>query len=342
MSYLPDLVTSKISEVGVPASAEFFGVNEDVINGWAKGTKAIPLKAVEKVFDPTTVPAKPKLEDCLWEGRKVAIVLPWYKSVSPLTAFSIMGLIDRQKTAIMLNFGDAFIVHTRNTLAEHFLKTNVEWMLTVDDDMVLPWGNAAWFNNYSGFRVPDKFAGQHTINRLLSHGKTLVGALYFGRWEKGKAVYAEATADPKEAAFAHKGPHDIIRPTRWVGTGCMLIHRTVFTDIEKKFPTLARNDKGSGGQWFTPSEHDLRKGTEEALAILNDNLTSEAARLAKVTEMLGRASKASNYNSNLGMGEDVTFCIRAAAAGHQPHVDLGLLCGHQGSKIYGPRPGDAL
>ena len=35
------------------------------------------------------------------------------------------------------------------------------------------------------------------------------------------------------------------------------------------------------------------------------------------------------------MGEDVTFCIRAAAAGHQPHVDLGLICGHQGSKIYG-------
>ena len=334
---LAEQVKAKVSTLGFSQAAEFFSTSEAIVKAWFEGSRTIPLSAAEKVFALNEPVVAPKIEECMWEGKKVAIVLPWYKTVCPLTAFSIMALIDRTKTAIMLNFGDAFIVHTRNSLAEQFLRSGIEWMLTVDDDMVIPWGNARWFNAFCGTNFPDKFAGMHTVNRLLSHNKTLVGALYFGRWEKGKPVYAEATADPKEAAFAHSCPADLIRPTRWVGTGCMLIHRTVFLDIEKKFPHLARGADGHGGQWFTPSEHDLRKGSQEALAILNDTTTSEAARLAKANELLTRATKASNFNSNLGMGEDVAFCIRAAAAGHQPHVDLGLLCGHQGSKVYGPR-----
>jgi hypothetical protein len=42
----------------------------------------------------------------------------------------------------------------------------------------------------------------------------------------------------------------------------------------------------------------------------------------------------STRNSQLGMGEDVQFCIRAAQAGHQPHVDLGVMCGHLGSMSF--------
>ena len=36
----------------------------------------------------------------------------------------------------------------------------------------------------------------------------------------------------------------------------------------------------------------------------------------------------------LGVGEDVSFCLRAQAAGHVPHVDLGLRCGHVGNYVY--------
>lgn len=338
MSYLADLVKNKVSALGAKDAATFFEVNETVVNGWFTGTRVVPLTAVEKVFDPNTAPPIPKIEEAMWEGKKVAIALPWYKTTSPLTAFCIMGLIDRAKTAIMLNFGDAFIVHTRNSLADGFLQSGVEWMLTVDDDMVVPWGNASWFNAFTDFNLPDKFAGMHTLNRLMSHNKTLIGALYFGRWKTGKPVYAEGSVEQKEMNFAHSGPHDMIRPTRWVGTGCMLIHRTVFLDIEKTFPHLSRNGEGKWGNWFTSSEHDLRKASELALMILSDTSTSEAARVAEAHKTIEWAKKLSDANSNLGMGEDVTFCIRAAAAGHQPHVDLGLICGHQGSKIYGNRP----
>ena len=34
-------------------------------------------------------------------------------------------------------------------------------------------------------------------------------------------------------------------------------------------------------------------------------------------------------------GEDVSFCVRAKEAGHQPHVDLGIPVYHVGYKIYG-------
>lgn len=279
----------------------------------------------EDVFDPEDTTASP-----MFEGKKVCIVAPWYKTSEPRTAFSIMALLDRTKTAIMLDFGDAFIAHSRNKLADNFLKTKLEWMLTIDDDMVVPFGNPSIYRSFTGFTSPDRFAGFNSIDRLLSHGKTLVGALYFGRWKNGKPVYAEGSENKNEDEFVRRGPHDICKPTRWVGTGCMLIHRTVFTAIESKFPHLARKPDGTGGNWFTSSEHDLTNSVAEAVRKL------EQGDIDGALESLRTGQKRSRQFSGLGVGEDVVFCHRAAQAGHQPNVDLGLLCGHTGSYCYGP------
>ncbi len=334
MSYLRGLVLAKIKELGEGAS-EFFGVGPIELAGWQQD-RDIPVSAVEKVFVPETF-FKSKIEEARWEGKQVCILLPWYKSTNPVTAFSIMSMLDRTKMAVMLNFGDAFIAHTRNTLAENFLKSTMEWSLSIDDDMVLPCGNAGWFNSLTGMNLPEQFAGLHTVNRLLSHGKSLVGALYFGRWKHGKPVYAEGASQSAEEAYARRGPHDICKPTKWVGTGCMLIHRKVFLDVEGRFPHLARNADGKFGHWFTSSEHDLRQAARDALDILNDGGVSETARLAKVTKLLEESQTRSKYHSSLGMGEDVAFCVRATQAGHQPHVDMGLVCGHMGSHVFGPQ-----
>jgi hypothetical protein len=188
--------------------------------------------------------------------KKVMLVMPWMKVTNPMTAFCLMQLSDKRRTESMLNFGDAFVAHSRNTCADLFLGSDSDWMLTVDDDMLIPFGNARWYNAYSQFNVSEPFASFNAIDRLLSHGKTLVGGLYFGRWPKAPPVYNEG-ANAAEADFARKAPMDLCKPTRWVGTGCMMIHRSVFLDIEKKFPSLARNSTGRGGQWFTSSEHNL-------------------------------------------------------------------------------------
>lgn len=264
---------------------------------------------------------------------KVLLALPWYKSTNPMTAFSVMGLIDRTRTALLLNFGDAFVAHTRNTIADLFLQSEVDWMLTIDDDMIVPFGNSRWFNAYTGFGLPEQFANLNALDRLLSHGKTLIGGLYFGRHNHGKPMYAEGCNQDQEAAAARQSPTNIIKPTRWVGTGCMLVHRSVFTDIEKKFPRLARHKDGGkfGGNWFTSSEHNLVDAIARAKQALaaGDNYQAQMA--------LEQGTAAAQANSSMGMGEDVAFCIRAKQAGHQPFVDFGLVCGHVGDRVYGPR-----
>lgn len=265
---------------------------------------------------------------------RVCILLPFYKTTNPVTAFSLMTLLDKSRMTVMLQYGDAFIAHSRNTLAERFLKTTCEWAVTFDDDMLLPCGNAKWFNTFSGFSLPDRFAGLHTVDRLLSHNKTLVGGLYWHRNASGRGVYHGAKEDE---AWLRTGPHDTLKPVKWVGTGAMLIHRTVFEDIEKKFPNLARDADGKRGHWFSSSEHEQRDAISRMDQVLANPQMSPEARCAKVQEIIRESEARSRNNSGLGAGEDVAMCIRAAQAGHQPYVDCGLICGHIGTHVYGPR-----
>src|SRR6185436_15527876 len=197
-----------------------------------------------------------------------------------------------------------------------------EWCLMCDDDNVPPFGNAALYNQFTGFDLPAKFAGLHGIDRLLSHGKTLVGGLYRGRWPHSKSIFAEGVQLEK---YVDAGPRDELRPTQWVGFGFVLIHKSVFLDIEKKFPRLARKPDGTGSNFFTSSEHDLVEAATLAIQELDRGLDFE-----KVRELLDNGLAVSQRMSNLGVGEDVQFCRRAAQAGHQCYVDLGCIVGHLG------------
>lgn len=266
---------------------------------------------------------------------RVFVGLPWMKQTNPVTAFSVMGLIDRRRTALSLVHGDAFVAHSRNKLANIFLDSGIDWLLTIDDDMVLPFGDANWFNAFTGFNLPKQYAGLNAMNRLLSHGKTLVGGLYFGRHKNGAPMYAEGANIPAETAYARKAPHDVLKPTRWVATGCMLIHRSVFEDIEKRFPRLSRANNRKGGQWFSTSETDAMDLIEKCRTILSDGpMTGE--KCLKAYQLIEGGSENARRNSSLGMGEDVQFCTRALQAGHQPYVDMALVCGHLGNVCYGP------
>lgn len=270
-------------------------------------------------------------------NKRVLICLPWYKSTNPITSMCVSMLADSRRTALVLHHGDAFVTHSRNSCADAFLKTDLDYMLFIDDDMVLPCGNAEFFNTNTRFNFPAEFAGMNAIDRLLSHKKTLVGGLYFGRnADNAPPVYNEGACNPQEAAFARKSPQNICKPTKWVGTGCMLVHRSVFEDIEKKFPRLARGPLKVGGQWFTSTEASLLMQVQALRDQLQDGPLdgNKAYKAMTGLESILAYAKAEN---NLGLGEDVSFCLRAAASGHQPHVDFGLVCGHIGTAVYGPR-----
>jgi len=268
--------------------------------------------------------------------KKVMVALPWYKSAHPVTSFCVAQLLDKRRTSSVLNFGDAFVAHSRNSIADAFLKSGLDYLLTIDDDMVLPIGNAAWFKAYSGFEwMPDEFAGLNTLDRLMSHKKSVVGALYFGKYFFGPPVFSEGV-NAEMAKVARSAPINRIFPTNWVGTGCMLIHRQVFLDIEKRFPRLARDSSGKYGQWFTSSEHNLMEGIDQMRKMLSTG-PMDGEKAMRAYEMVEGLSAKMKHSSNLGVGEDVIFCRRARECGHEVFVDFGLVAGHAGYCIYGPR-----
>jgi hypothetical protein len=116
----------------------------------------------------------------------------------------------------------------------------------------------------------------------------------------------------------------------------MLIHRNVFLDIEKRFPLLARGPNGMGGHWFSSSEHSAMDGIRKTMEMLSDGpMTGEKA--ARAHAILSSTQAEARSNSCLGMGEDVSFCVRASISGHQPYVDYGCVCGHAGTYVFGPR-----
>lgn len=265
------------------------------------------------------------------------IVLPWLKVTNPVTAFCVANLIDKRRTSTVLNFGDSFVAHSRNKCADIFLQSDAEYMLTIDDDMVAPFGpaGAEWYNQQTGFNLPKEFASLNAMDRLLSHGVTLVGGLYWGRNKYGSCMYNEAAANPTEAAYARQAPHNLIKATRWVATGCLLVHRNVYEDIERRFPRLARGVNGEGGNWFSTSEHSAMDVIDRTRQMLSEGaMTPEKA--LRALSMLEEGSADARRNSSLSMGEDVQFCTRAKEAGHTCFVDLGLVCGHLGQCCYGP------
>ena len=291
----------------------------------------LPKPPAPKLFIPTPIAPQlvsaPVPRPAATPGRDLLWCLPFYKTTNPHTLFSIVSMFDRATAGLTILAGDAMISHTRNKLADRFLKSSFEWSLWVDDDMVLPTGDAAWFKSVTGFsRMPDEYAGLHTVARLRASGKTIVGATYFGRNSEGKPMFDEGINQPGVAEDLRQGPRNEIRATRWVGTGCLLVHRSVFEDIQRKFPELAPPSPADMWQFFSPSQDSLFR-TLEKLKTVTDP--------AQVRDMVDEAARVARQY-HLGTGEDVIFSTRARAAGHQPYVDLGLVAGHIGSASFGP------
>ena len=345
-SYLQQLVIDRCNSLGVGPAATFFGVSEGLVKQWQAGSKTPSLAAVEMVFQPS-VPSVSGHE-AQWDGKQVFLAMPCYKTADPRTLFSVLGIWDRQKFGASVRYGDAYIIHTRNNLMYDFLTTGIPEVLNVDDDMILPMGNAGWFNYNTGLNFTEEFAGMHTPTRLRSHGKTIVGGLYFGRNRRGRAIYYEAMitndAGNREDALAHKAPRDDLRPVWWTGTGCLWFTRQVLLDIQATHPHLAPQHPTEPWHFFSNADNalhrvfsDVRAKVESAAESIAGGTGSAAeAVLRDVVKQMADAEVQNAKNSQLMQGEDQTFGKRAKVAGHQSYVDHGLVCGHAGGCIYGP------
>jgi hypothetical protein len=110
--------------------------------------------------------------------------------------------------------------------------------------------------------LPEKYLKINTIERLISHGKTVVGGCYWDRRGGGKLIAGG------NQAILHPIPSDTLQAVAFVGTGCLAVHRQVFLDVAKKFPeTLSEDSLGNECGFFTNIQTPQRMmGEDESFA----------------------------------------------------------------------------
>ena len=185
-------------------------------------------------------------------GRDLMVGFPCYKTTNPVTAFAMIAMaldFGRDKIRFDMSIGDSMVYHSRNRLAEKFLQTDAKYLLMMDDDIIPCIGRPAWMRStvQSAQNVADLPLQRHIIHRLLNSGKTLIGGAYFGRQEGAKLMCSNQSLVESARAY-----NDIVEPVDWVGTGCLLIHRSVFDDIKKKYPELATANPDAPFDYFMP------------------------------------------------------------------------------------------
>lgn len=288
------------SSAGKKQAAKELKTYPSVVQRWLDGSHQPSAKALSNFFgkyiskeyqDGQPLHLKP----ADWIGRNLSILIPCYKLTNPASAWSWVALaLDFGKEALRMDMelGDAEIANTRNKLAVRFLQSECEWALWLDDDIIPPIGRAAWFKYMAGAPddYPEELAGEHVVHKLMSHGKTMVGGLYFGRQKTGVPMFYEGLAVREVHLKARDHNCRELMETDWIGTGCLLVHRSVFEDIMAKFPERRIVDPT---QIRNVGEFDF-------------------------------------FRREPGAGEDVSFCHLARAAGHKVYVDLGVRPAHVG------------
>jgi hypothetical protein len=189
-----------------------------------------------------------------FSGRDIMVAYPCYKTTNPVTAFAMIAMaldFGRDKIRFDMSIGDAMVYHSRNKLAEKFLQTDAKYLLMMDDDIIPCIGRPAWMRAtvHSAQNVADLPLQRHIIHRLLNSNKTLIGGAYFGRQEGARLMCSD-----QGLVSAARDYHDIIAPVDWIGTGCLLIHRSVFEDIQKTFPELKTDNPENPFDYFLPMQ----------------------------------------------------------------------------------------
>ena len=189
---------------------------------------------------------------CEFAGRDIFVGFPCYKTTNPVTAFALIAMaldFGKDKIRFDMSIGDAMIYHSRNKIAQKVLETDAKWLLMIDDDIIPCIGRPAWMKSTvaSARNMPDAPLQRHVLQRLIGANKTLIGGAYFGRQEGGPLMCSDRSLEPKARAY-----QDEVAPVDWVATGCMLVHRKVFQDIEEKYPELKSPIANGEFDYFHP------------------------------------------------------------------------------------------
>jgi hypothetical protein len=238
--------------------------------------------------------------------RKTMMLTPLATQILPWVHFAHMAQLRTQPWLGYHQETDTLIQKARNKCAQAFLASEAEWSWWVDGDIVPSWGDPAFFYDVNRLGVPQNrisadFLQKKTLDRLLQHGKSIVGGVYQQRRKLGLIcspadMRPHPRMDEKEAVVSmrQRGPKDKLLEVDWCATGCLLVHRQVYLDIMKKRPDLAPENPNAPWNLFG---HEVGRG-----------------------------------------GEDAAFGTIAKEAGHQSYLDLGAWVAHVGNYAYMPEP----
>lgn len=242
-----------------------------------------------------------------WKGKKVNIAVMSYRFINPDVHFSLYAnYADYGPAKIgLIRAPKATEIHrSRSQVANRFLAGEAEYLLMVDDDMLLPFGNEAAYErlvlDICGEPVPNRAGQCHSISKIMEHGPEIgiVGGLYVARNAgRNPMAWDVDGATPQEL---RAGTVSGLKKCSWVATGFIRIHRSVFQKIKDAAPTKFKD--------IAPR---------------------------------GQAGGAGDYcgffqNRMNHMGEDNSFCSRAREVGFQCYVDTDIKLGHVGEYVYMP------
>ena len=325
---LTQLIIGKAKKLGDNAP-EFFGAKPDVIEKWISGKKApgiehlqVLLESVSEEIEldvilrqdedaepqapetpePAPVVQTKEVERPVGKSR-FAICIPVMEGLAPLMSVlgnwksTIEDPVVRDSLSKLFVKQNTVIHHARNLLADDFLKSGADWSIWFDADMIVPFGNPAWFKSKT--RATHTFE-RATIEALTSHkGAGIVSAVYAARDGSGRIVAHCGMNDNGDKALVEKiksGPQTGLVEQKWVGFGCMAVHRKVFEDIKAKCPEIAPQSGSDVWGFFNPEQ--------------------------------GPTSQISQ--------EDIAFCVRANKAGHKVYLDLSVHAAHIGKLAFMP------
>lgn len=245
----------------------------------------------------------------MWEGRKVFIGHPVYRSFNAKTHFTLFACYKDygpEKLGMVEPVEGTVIHEARNILIDRMMKIpEAETFIMPDDDMVFPCGSEAYFNGRLNAGVSPESARFNAISRIMSHGrsKEIVGALYFGRHEFGQAQcewgFGGGAGQKQRNVEFRAGQHKGLIPMAWVATGFIKIERTAIEKLKKAiddgmFPECKPKPEQGWYGYFAPV--------------------------------------------STGIGEDVSFGLRMQKIGVQSYLDASLVCLHaDGGTLYGPK-----
>jgi hypothetical protein len=306
---LKQRIKDKIEQLGVKEASNYFGVSLGTVSNWSQGKTNPSIDAVElllrdepvAVQEPIAAVQQAESTEPLttWEGKRLHVMLPVYRSFNADTHYSLFANYARygpDKMTMEIR-KRTLIYEARSSLTHKAMKTQADTFMMFDDDMAFPCGNAGWFNGNMGANLPDNLAGLNTISRLMSHPEDagIVGLLYFGRHDGGRAQCASGFTSNEENTKLHLHEYTGLKKEEWVGTGGIRIKRWVIEEMDKaieggKWPELKKRSDDRWNGYFTP------RRVEE--------------------------------------GEDVAFCRRAAELGIQTYLDCDLEALHIGDRAF--------